>query len=150
MPSQVLVENGTLKSPGYGPTPFFSEIAYCPSMNCTPTVEFQPDLYDLQMEFTEIDLRTFYETNETDFVALKDSYGHQLVYAPPNYAGLNIFWATVSPVTVQFVTRWIQQLPLDKNGRGFSMNLNLIKSEWFSRYFYEFPAIFRELCQKAG
>ncbi|CAL2051214.1 unnamed protein product [Caenorhabditis brenneri] len=128
-PSIVLVKNGSLTSPGYS-----NSISYCPDLNCQPKIEFQDDLYDLQLEFTDVSLRSYSLNNDTDSLTVSDSYGHPLVQIKPGYFGFTKFWATVSPVTVQFVSKSLTAFPLDMIGRGFSANLNLVKKNFVTEH----------------
>ncbi|KAF1748771.1 hypothetical protein GCK72_025238 [Caenorhabditis remanei] len=124
-PGIILVKNNTLTSPGYS-----NSISYCPDLLCTSKIEFQNDLYDLQLDFTDISLRSYSLNNDTDSVTVFNSYDHPLVIMKPSYFGFMNFWATVSPVTVQFVSKSLTAFPLNMIGRGFSMNLNLVKKNF--------------------
>lgn len=119
----MLGKNSVLTSPGYT-----NSISYCPGLECSSNIEFQDDLYDLQLEFTDISLRGYSLNNETDSLTVYDSYQHIVVQMMPFYAAFTSFWATVSPVNVQFISKSLTAFPLDQIGRGFSVNLNLLKS----------------------
>ncbi|CAI2355942.1 unnamed protein product [Caenorhabditis sp. 36 PRJEB53466] len=123
--STLLVKNGVLTSPGYATT-----ISYCPNLLCQPKVEYQDDLYDLQLQFLDFNLRSYTLDNNTDSLSIFDSYGHPLVQMQPYYLGFDSFWATVSPVTVQFISHNLASFPLDQIGRGFSIGLNLVKKDY--------------------
>ncbi|UMM43154.1 hypothetical protein L5515_018747 [Caenorhabditis briggsae] len=118
----VLVKNNVLTSPGYS-----NSISYCPDLFCTPKIDFQDDLYDLQMVFTDVNLRSYSLNNDTDSLTVFDAYDHTVVQMAPSYFGFMTFWATVSPVRVQFVSKVLTAFPLNMIGRGYSMNLNLVK-----------------------
>uniref|UniRef100_A0A1I7TR56 CUB domain-containing protein n=1 Tax=Caenorhabditis tropicalis TaxID=1561998 RepID=A0A1I7TR56_9PELO len=107
-PGLVLVKNSILTSPGYS-----NSISYCPDLFCTPKIEFQDDLYDLQLEFTDINLRSYSLNNDTDSLTFLDSYGHSVVQMKPGYIGFMKFWATVSPVTLEFVSKSLTAFPLN-------------------------------------
>ncbi|CCD68799.1 CUB_2 domain-containing protein [Caenorhabditis elegans] len=124
-PDMMLGKNSVLTSPGYT-----NSISYCPGLECSSNIEFQDDLYDLQLEFTDISLRGYSLNNETDSLTVYDSYQHIVVQMMPFYAAFTSFWATVSPVNVQFISKSLTAFPLDQIGRGFSVNLNLLKKQF--------------------
>uniref|UniRef100_A0A8R1I309 Uncharacterized protein n=1 Tax=Caenorhabditis japonica TaxID=281687 RepID=A0A8R1I309_CAEJA len=124
-PSQLLVKNGLLTSPGYS-----TSLSYCPGIYCYPDIAFQDDLYDLQLVVEDIDLRTYTIYNTTDYVEIVNSYNHQIVQMLPGYVGFDKFWATVSPVTVNFWANYASAIPMNMAGRGFSINLNLVKKDY--------------------
>ncbi|EFP09746.1 hypothetical protein CRE_21960 [Caenorhabditis remanei] len=90
-PGIILVKNNTLTSPGYS-----NSISYCPDLLCTSKIEFQDDLYDLQLDFTDISLRSYSLNNDTDSVTVFNSYDHPLVIMKPSYFGFMNFWDNLS------------------------------------------------------